>query len=601
MSLFEDNLQCLRSHDPALARRVEKIALPENVVMVLARSGEPVPQVRSVCLHSRYQPVHEAKKQVSAFRPMPGVGAVVHGLGFGYHVLELLEKQEGEIVVVEPLMTLFRAFLEYVDLRPFLPRVRFLVDEPPPKILARHGTGNWNTFVHGPSTQISQAYFQMLGKCAGAEEYLATHRLKIMVVNPIYGGSLPTARFCAEALKNMGHEVDAVRCEDFADAFFAVQQTTKIKPNAEVLSSLFMNLMNEVVLARAAEFKPDLALVLAQAPLSKQGVARLKALKIPIAFWFVEDFRTLTYWNDIAEAYDYFFTIQRNEFFDALESRGIKNYYYLPQACSPAVHSPLLLDEHDSQKFSADISFMGAAYYNRLQAFPRLLEYDFKVWGTGWDLQSAVGQRVQNANERVSTDDCVKIYNGAEINLNLHSSTFHENVNPNGDFVNPRTFEIAACGAFQLVDERSELHECFRAGEEIVTFKNLEDLKNKIGFFLENPNERKTIAARARKRVLSEHTFEHRLKEMLIYIFHDSLDGLKERVNARAESVDEFIERIGSETQLGQYLKRFRNVKDFSLKTVVEPIEKGEGALTQTELLLLMVDQIAWEGDRNGE
>lgn len=599
MSLFEDNLQCLRLHDPALARRVEKISLPENVVMIRARSGEAVPQVRSVCLHSRYQPVHEAKKQVSEFQPKPGFRTVVHGLGFGYHVAELLGKCGGEIVVIEPLMTLFRAFLEHIDLRPFLPRVRFLIAEPPPKILARHGAGDWNIFVHRSSVQISQAYFQAFDKCVGAEQYLATHRLKIAVVNPIYGGSLPTARFCAEALRNMGHEVDVVRCEDFADGFFAVRNATKIKANAEVLSTLFMNMMNEVVLAKVAEFKPDLVLALAQAPLSKEGIARLKALAVPIAFWFVEDFRTLTYWSEVAEAYDYFFTLQRGEFFDALESRGIKNYYYLPQACSPTVHKPLALGAEESEKFSADLSFMGAAYYNRLQAFPQLLEYDFKIWGTGWDLRSAVGQRVQNANERVSTGDCVKIYNGAEINLNLHSSTFHEEVNPNGDFVNPRTFEIAACGGFQLVDERSELHECFRAGEEMVTFENLEDLKNKIDFYLENESERKTLAAKARARVLSEHTFEHRLTEMLIHIFHDSLDALKKRVNTRVEGVDAFIERTGSETELGRYLQRFRNVKDFSLKTVVEPIEKGEGALSKTELLLLMVDQIAWEGERH--
>lgn len=593
MDLFEANLALLRSHDPALAGRVENIPLPENVTVISARSGDPVPQVQSVCLHSSYQPVQEAKKQVSDFQNKTGCPTVVHGFGFGYHVLELLHGHPGEIIVIEPLMTVFRAFLSTVDLHPFLPRVRFLIAEPPPKILARYDVKNWNVFTHRPSARISQSYFQMFEQCMVAEKYLQEHHLKVMVVNPIYGGSLPTAGFCAQALENLGHEVASVHCEDFADSFFAVRKVSKDKKNTGILSELFMNLMNQVILAKAAEFQPDFVLALAQAPLSKDTLAQLKTMNIPVAFWFVEDFRTLTYWKDIGAAYDYIFTIQQNEFFDELESKGIKNYYYLPQACCRTAHKPASLNPEEAGRYSADLSFMGAAYYNRVRSFPQMLEFDFKIWGTGWNLDTPVGQRVQNNNERVSTDDCVKIYNAAKINLNLHSSTFHEDVNPNGDFINPRTFEIAACSGFQLVDERAELHDFFRVGEEIVTFKTIDDLKEKIRYYLQNASERETIAAKARDRVLREHTFEHRLKEMLVHVYQDRIDELKQRVQARPGGAARLSGRAGVETELGRYLKQFEQEKDFSIKTMIGHIEKEEGALTQNELLLLMVDQVA--------
>ena len=41
----------------------------------------------------------------------------------------------------------------------------------------------------------------------------------------------------------------------------------------------------------------------------------------------------------------------------------------------------------------------------------------------------------------------------ATINLNLHSAMQGRGVNREGDFVNPRTFEVAATGAFQVVDD----------------------------------------------------------------------------------------------------------------------------------------------------
>ena len=63
----------------------------------------------------------------------------------------------------------------------------------------------------------------------------------------------------------------------------------------------------------------------------------------------------------------------------------------------------------------------------------------------------------------------MKIYNASKININLHSSLQTTDLVSRGDFVNPRTFELAAAGAFQLVDERSLLGELFGA-DELATF-----------------------------------------------------------------------------------------------------------------------------------
>jgi spore maturation protein CgeB len=595
VNLFSENLNQLQAHDPVLAKRVSASKKLETVEVILAKDGCPVPRIANVSLHSAYRPKEEALRAVSEHAVQEGLESVVYGLGFGYHVTALLEKVSGQVTVVEPSMEIFRAFLSSIDLQPFFPRTRFLIAEPMPKFLARNDSASWNIFRHIPSVRVSHAYFENLEMGRELKVFLNTHPLRILVVNPIYGGSLPTARHCAGALENLGHHVAVAECDKFADGFGSLKGITRNKQNANALSVQFMNFMGETVAARAADFQPDLILALAQAPLTPQAIERLKTLKVPVAFWFVEDFRTLPYWKEVASSYDFFFTIQQGEFFEQLKAQGAKSVYYLPQGCFPAEHRPLKLNQDEQKTYDADLSFMGAAYYNRKQTFPQLLEHDFKIWGTDWDLQSPVGQRVQNENLRVSSEESVKIYNGAKIHLNLHSSTYHEGVNPEGDFVNPRTFEISACGGFQLVDQRSELVDLFLEGEEIATFKSVSDLKQKISYYLANAEERRLIAQKGRERVLAEHTLEHRMTELLLHIFGDQLTSLEQRVAGRKESVENFIEQAGEKTELANYLEQFRGTPEFSLKTVTDHIAKGEGALTKTETLMLMVDQLVNE------
>lgn len=596
MNLFNENLKLLRDHDPALAHRIESTKNSDAVQVIVSKDGHPVPRVGNVNLHSTYRPKDEAVRAVSDFTVKGGLQNVVYGLGFGYHVAELLNRYYSRsITVIEPSLELFHAFLSAVDLKPFLPRTRFLIAEPSPKILARCKPEKWNILRHLPSVRISQDYFNRLESGRDLSGTLKTSSLRILVVNPIYGGSLPTARFCAEALKNLGHHVASVECDKFADGFLSLDGITSDKPNSQALSNIFMHMMGEMTAAKAADFRPDLILALAQAPLTPDAIQKLKMLQVPVAFWFVEDFRTLPYWKDVAASYDHFFTFQQGEFLDQLQSHGAKNVYYLPQGCISDVHRPLALTAEEQKNYGTDLSFMGAAYYNRRKTFPQLLDHDFKIWGTGWELESALGQRVQNENKRVSSEETVKIYNGAKIHLNLHSSTFHESINPEGDFVNPRTFEIAACDGFQLVDERSELADLFRTGEEIITFESIADLREKIAYYLAHEDERQLIARKGRERVLSEHTMEHRMTELLIHIFEDQVVSLKQRLADRKDPLDLLIEQAGETTELAEFLEPFRGTQEFSLKTVIAHITKGEGALTKPETLMLMVNQLVHE------
>ena len=144
MDLFKKNLELLRSSQSFLARRVEREPKQNFVSVSMSKDRIPIPQIGSISLHSHYYPLKEAKDGLSEYWLRGQQTPVVYGLGFGYHVLEILNRyKDSKIFVIEPLMSIFQSFMENVDLEPFLPNTQFFISTPPPKIATFNQIENW--------------------------------------------------------------------------------------------------------------------------------------------------------------------------------------------------------------------------------------------------------------------------------------------------------------------------------------------------------------------------------------------------------------------------------------------------------------------------
>lgn len=84
--------------------------------------------------------------------------------------------------------------------------------------------------------------------------------------------------------------------------------------------------------------------------------------------------------------------------------------------------------------------------------------------------------------------------------------------------VNQRVFDVPLCGGFLLTDRQEDLLELF-ADDEVALYESSEDVADKARYYLANPAIRASIAARARKRILNEHTYRHRMGSMLDMVF----------------------------------------------------------------------------------
>lgn len=425
-----------------------------------------------------------------------------------------------------------------------------------------------------------------LDVAAGEVLLMSRKALRILVVLPMYGGSLPIGRYCAKALRAMGHSVQIFDSPCMHDAFTGLKRLDLPAASASQLENAFLQLVSQAVWAKIQSMDPHLVLALAQAPMNRGLLQRLRRNGVRTAMWFVEDYNVFGYWRLYAPLYDVFAIIQKKPFMDELAALGQKNFVYLPLAALPDFHKPLDLTPQERREYGSDIAFLGAGYPNRRLAFRHLAGKNFKIWGSEWEGENLLAGNVQRKGERISEEESVKIYNAAKININLHSSLQTKAPVSHGDFVNPRTFELAAMGAFQLVDNRGLLDELFGA-DEVARFESIEELYAKIEYFSSRPDERAAYAQRGRKRVLEQHSYAHRMEALLDFI-EQRTGPWPERSDEPScagefdKTVQEELERLTSELGLGP---------NAPFEDVAACLRKQSGPLNDLETALLFLDE----------
>ena len=414
---------------------------------------------------------------------------------------------------------------------------------------------------------------------------------RILLVLPMYGGSLPVGRYCENALRELGHMVETFEAPGFYGAFSALKGLRVGTDRLDYLENSFLQVVSQAVLAKVEAFAPDLVLAMAQAPLSRQALRRLRRDGVPTAMWFVEDHEVFPYWQAFAPLYDLFAVIQRGEFPRKLAQAGQPNSMYLPLAADPAVHRPLELSPVDRRRYGSELSFVGAGYPNRRLAFRQLAGFDLRIWGNDWDGETALAPFLQRGGERIETDEVVRIFNASAINLNLHSSVRPGVLVGDGDFVNPRTFELAACGAFQLVDRRGLLPELFDEGE-LALFSDMPELLRAVEHYRARPEERAAVAARGRAKVLAEHTYAHRMRSLL----QRAEDLMPSRPARSATWREEIPEDLRGE--LDALLSRLGLAPGVSFDDLVWAVRSRQGRLDRLETAILFLDE--WKKQYSG-
>ncbi|MXX83225.1 MAG: glycosyltransferase [Chloroflexi bacterium] len=78
-----------------------------------------------------------------------------------------------------------------------------------------------------------------------------------------------------------------------------------------------------------------------------------------------------------------------------------------------------------------------------------------------------------------------------------------------------RPFELGALGACIIANPYAGIEEWFEPGKELIIVNSAEEALDRYQFLLRNETERQKIGRAARERVLKQHTFRHRARELV--------------------------------------------------------------------------------------
>jgi hypothetical protein len=195
---------------------------------------------------------------------------------------------------------------------------------------------------------------------------------------------------------------------------------------------------------------------------------------------------------------------------DAASARKL-GWAYVPHSYDPNIHKPcreeMVLgsdgtpriewdNEADLQSDKAcDVCFIGTGWPERI-AFLEQVDWtgiDLRLYGLWTALREDSPLRKFYREGLVPNEEAVSYYRAAKININVHRA------DPTAESLNPRGFELPACGAFTLTDYRKEGVELF--GDSMPVFETPADLERLVRHYLANPEERMRLARAAFDRV----------------------------------------------------------------------------------------------------
>ncbi|WP_417939612.1 CgeB family protein [Flavobacterium sp. RS13.1] len=222
---------------------------------------------------------------------------------------------------------------------------------------------------------------------------------------------------------------------------------------------------------------------------------------------------TFEYQQIFASAYDAYFTKDRF-IVDFMKNKMGLPTFYLPEAFNPRVHKMPSGDRKTYEKnINIDVVAFGTMYPYRANMMEKLLKtgIDLTLFGTP-DRRFAkhdISSKFQN--EYITGNRKAEVLYGAKIVFN----NFHY---AEVESANVKFFEIAGIGGFQICDYKTVLQEYSKINVEKFTYKSIGEAIDLVQYYLDKPNIRHELALEQYNHFLLNHTYEHRINQMLQFL-----------------------------------------------------------------------------------
>lgn len=123
------------------------------------------------------------------------------------------------------------------------------------------------------------------------------------------------------------------------------------------------------------------------------------------------------------------------------------------------------------------------------------------------DKKAQIG-RTKNLGPVDYYDEMPYVFMNASINLNITLRSIRTGIPL-------RAMDIMGCGGFLMTNYQQEFFEYFREGEDFAFYSSMEELQDKVKYYLQHEDIRRKVAESGCRMVREEHTFERRIESMI--------------------------------------------------------------------------------------
>lgn len=265
---------------------------------------------------------------------------------------------------------------------------------------------------------------------------------------------------------------------------------------------------NESVWKQFCAISPDIVIIIRGDYMDKDVLKKMKTSRLIL--WMYDSVRRYPEMGNYLDLYDEIYSFDPDDV-TALNKR-YRNVEFLPLGYDEKVYFPM------NRKKDIDICFVGALYPERIEFFERLIEdfpqlnieiygiYQFKRYVFSYMKFLLQGKRKHFKNKKLCHKQCNELYNRSKICLNILPDEYKEEWNA-------RFFELNGSGSFQIVTNSNMTQKYYK--DCVATFVNYEDLKQKIQFYLDQPEVRREVSQQALTVARKRDRYIERLKKLL--------------------------------------------------------------------------------------
>jgi len=259
----------------------------------------------------------------------------------------------------------------------------------------------------------------------------------------------------------------------------------------------------DILAAQIKHYNPDILLNQAVDGISADFLKKMKAY---VRLLVGQIASPLPQGGDDSRGYDLVISSLPN-FVEHFRSHGV------PSELNRFAFEPAVLSRVVNGGPEFPISFVGSlspSHSSRVDLLAHLCSHlKINVWGCGMDglpLDSPIRSRYNGPAWGI---EMYQILHTSRMTINNHIGIADSYAN------NMRLFEATGVGTLLITDWKVNLHEMFEPGKEVIAYRSAEECAELIQYYLEHDDERKAIARAGQQRTLGEHTYYHRVQELV--------------------------------------------------------------------------------------